>query len=316
MPGPGPGRTVRRAVAVVLSVSGIVLVVGGVQVCEVFLRSVSEMVLSRPVNCPVTRPPELWWTAAIMQLGALSLWFPPQRASRLWRRPFFRLMTRRRIGSIAGTALMASGVGLMLAAAVGVVLGGQFSESPILGGSSAQLRVDSPPIVRLVAGVAAIWWGAGELKNADRQFQDRLVFLLGAMGAAGVVTTVLGDVIGVGWPGFGLRQLGVAMVFLLAIVGAYALARSNAITRLPLGPTSRLLAGGATVALTCWVALTTKLPTLCYGISCTRDPLVRPRVALSLAALALYLLVARHRRHANLRIAYQDETQFVPIATT
>ena len=154
----------RQAAAVVVAMSGVSLVIGGQAVCERVLIVVNQL-LPQPVSpaCPVGRPPELWWTAAFMQLGALVLWLPPQRTSQLWRRPFFRLRVRRRFGSIAGTVLMAAGVGLVLATAVGEVLDGRFSEQAVTGRTGTPLAGDSPAVVSAAAGMAAIWWGASEL---------------------------------------------------------------------------------------------------------------------------------------------------------
>ena len=313
MPGSGPGRTVRRAGAVVLAASGVVLLVAGLQVCPLIARPLSELMslVMPPPNfsCPATRPPELWWTAAFMQLGALLLWLPPQRGRLLWRRPFLRLMTRRRIGSVAGTLLMAGGASLVLAALVAVVLG--TPPGDLLAGLSWS------PSVAVVGGtgLAAIWWGAAETENAGQKSRERLVFLLASAAGMGLMITLMGDLIGIGWPGFGLRQLGLTSVFVLTLIGGYALERGRLIERIPLGPASRMLAGGATIVLATWGALTTRLPTLCYGYSCTGDPLVSPRLAIPLAAVGLYLMATQYRRHENLRAAYRDETQFVPIST-
>ena len=316
IPGPGPGRTIRRAVAVALAASGVALVVGGVQACEIFLRPMADVLFSRSISCPVTRPPELWWTAVIMHVCALVLWLPPDRASRLWRRPFFRLTVRRRCGLLAGTVLMAGGVSLVLAAMVGLVLGSTTLDL-LAGwlGFGGRLSGGPPTVIVAGTGLAAVWWGVAELHNAGRPSREKLIFLLALAGGIGATTTVLGDVIGIGWPGFGLRQLGVAIVFVLVAAGAVALARTPSIRWLPVGPSQRLLAGASTIVLGTWTALTTRLPTVCYGFSCTWEPLVSVRVAVPLAALGLYLVVAQYRRHQNLRTAYRDETQFAPIST-
>lgn len=292
-----------------LATTGIVLVVAGQAVCERVLQPVVNFIVTGPErSCPASRPAELWWLSLLAETAAATLWFIPQRGTQRWPRPFLPLTVRRRLGAAAGATLMMVGASLLL-----VVVVGRLDEALQLIGWS--LTTANGTALVVAASIAITWWGAAELAAAAGGLRSPVIDVLGVAGIIGVVVAVIVDLLRLGYPGIGMYQLAAAYVLLVPAV-VFALTATPKEKWVVPSRRTALVAGITSILLATWLVAHTVHTRPCLGlIGCGPDALASQRVLMPVTAATIYLLVARYRRHEEIRAAYQDESQFAPIST-